>query len=193
MRNESLNQLLSEYIEYSDNPDVNFDVAVEYETLGQLASAITFYLRAAEFGFESAPSLVYASLIKVGLILEKLGNRSNSASNAYLQAISYQPSRPEAYFVISRMYQRNLQWQESYTFAITGQMFVMHREEPITTDLEYRGAYCLKFQQAVAAWWIGRKNESKELFEWLLKHNEMEREFVDACNNNLKLWASDAK
>lgn len=184
----TLIDFFSEYAESPDNPDVNFDIALEYESLGQLASALTFYLRAAEFGYESAPNVSYVSLLRVGLILEKLSNRNFSVSNSYLHAIAYQPNRPEAYFLLSRLYERTKSWQESYTFAIMGQQFVLYRPEPTLADVEYRGEYCLLFQQAVAAWWVGRKDEAKEIFERLLSQYNMADSYIAGCTQNLKLW-----
>ena len=42
------------------NPDINFACAVEYEQLKQTASAVSFYLRTAEYG---DGILVYNSLL----------------------------------------------------------------------------------------------------------------------------------
>ena len=185
---ESMTILLEEFVECPDNPDINFDLALEYERFGQLSSALTFFLRSAEYGFESAPNLAYVANLKVGLIFEQLTMRNYSASNSYLHAISYQPNRPEGYFLLSRFYQRNSNWQESYAFALMGQQYTSYRAEPTLANIEYPGTYALIFQQAVAAWWIGRKDEAKSLFEELLGKYTMESGYVQGCLNNLKLW-----
>lgn len=187
---EQLTLLFEEYVDSSDNPDINFDIALEYERLGQRASAITFFLRAAEYGYESAPNIVYVSLLRVGLNLEALTNRDFAVSNSYLHALAYQPNRPEAYFLLSRHYEHTKAWQESYTLAIMGQQYSQFRPEPTLADVEYRGLYCLIFQQAVAAWWVGRKDEAKSLFQNLLEHHEMESKYVESCKSNLQLWNS---
>ena len=44
------------------NPEYNFKVAQAYEELNQTASAVCFYHRTAEHGYETHPDLVYASL-----------------------------------------------------------------------------------------------------------------------------------
>lgn len=187
---DSLTDLLQEYVESPDNPDVNFDIALEYEKLGQFASSITFYLRAAEFGYESAPNIVYVSLLKVGLLLEALTNRDSSVSSSYLHAVTYQPNRPEAYFLLAKHYEKTKLWRESYAYAVMGQQFIHFRSEPTLADVGYRGEYCLIFQQAVAAWWVGRRDEAKTLFEKLLSNYQMESHFIEACKGNLKLWNS---
>jgi hypothetical protein len=42
----------------STNPEINFNIALEYEKIGQTASAISFYLRAAEYGEETHKEVV---------------------------------------------------------------------------------------------------------------------------------------
>ena len=49
----------------SFNPELNFKCAVEYEKLNQTASAVSFYLRAAEYGVGSHKDITYASLLKI--------------------------------------------------------------------------------------------------------------------------------
>ena len=44
------------------NPNLNFKCALEYERLNQTASAVSFYLRCAEYGFETHKILTYSSL-----------------------------------------------------------------------------------------------------------------------------------
>lgn len=39
--------------------------------------------------------------------------------------------------------------------------------EPLPGDVEYYGAYVLKFEKAVSSWWIGRQEESRALFKEL--------------------------
>jgi hypothetical protein len=182
--------LLLEYIESPDSPDVNHEIALEYEKLGQTASAISFYLRAAEFGYESAPAITYVSTLKVGSLFESFGKRGWSACNSYLLALSYQPSRPEAYFYLARYYERQKNWSESYAFALAGQIHTIYRAEPTASSTEYLGDYCLIFQQAVAAWWLGRKDESFTIFHKLIDKYEMTPQYVQACKNNLNLWKS---
>ena len=43
-------------------------------------------------------------------------------------------------------------------------------------------------EKAVAGWWIGRKDESKTLFQHLLDDHKMSEEYVNGCLNNLKLF-----
>lgn len=151
------------------HPPLNFAVAVEYESLNQHASAVSFYLRAIEFGNEQFPEITYISLIKLAKAFDSQINRETTVAHALLQAIAYVPNRPEAYFLLSRHYERAGRWQECYSWAVVG---LYHAKvEPLLYTSDYHGAYCLEFEKAVSAYWIGRKEESITLFLKLLKQN----------------------
>jgi len=152
------------------NPVLNFDIAKKDEELEQIASAVSFYLRAAEYGHDTHPTIVYTSLLKVARCFEDQANREQSVSNALLQAIQYMPARPEGYFLLSRFYERSQKWQECYTFAEMGMMYTT-RLDQLPADVEYLGEFVLFFEKGVSAWWLGRKEESLKIFYDLLKQD----------------------
>ena len=84
------------------NPSLNFEVAKKYEELQQTASAVSFYLRAAEYGYATEPLIAYSSLLRVSICFEDQNDRNNTITNCLLQAIQYLPDRPEGYFLMSR-------------------------------------------------------------------------------------------
>ena len=149
------------------NPKLNFEIAKKYEDLGQTASAISFYLRSAEYGYDSDPLIVYASLLKMSFCFNDQNGRENTVKHCLLQAIEYMPCRPEAYFLMSRYYERMQKWQECYTFAGIG-LSHNSRTKKLPADVEYYGVYCLEFEKAVSGWWLGKKRESEEIFKRLL-------------------------
>ena len=155
------------------NPRLNFDIAKKYEEMGQTASAVSFYLRAAEYGYDSDPLVVYSSLLKMSFCFNDQNGREHSVKHCMLQAIQYLPNRPEAYFLLSRYYERNQNWQECYTWAEVG-LTHNSRLEKLPVDVEYYGLYCLEFEKGVAGWWLGKKEESKQIFEKLLTQNIQE-------------------
>jgi hypothetical protein len=166
------------------NPQKNFDIAVEYQKQNQTASAISFYLRTAEYGYDTHPDLVYASLLAASLCFDSQQNRVHTVINLMMQAISYQPTRPEAYFLFSRFCERDKEWQKVYTWASVGLAFV-DKHDPLPIEVDYAGSACLLFEKAVAGWWIGQKTESKEIFIDLLKR-DIPKLYEDAVINNLK-------
>jgi hypothetical protein len=147
------------------NPELNFAVAVEYEQLNQTASAVSFYLRTVEYSNKVNDPMVYASLLKMAHCFNDQTDRLHTVSNCLLQAIAYWPERPEGYFLLSQFHERQSQWQECYTHAEIG----LHRATypALPVDVSYYGAYCLEFEKAVSAYWVGRKKESVELLHKL--------------------------
>jgi hypothetical protein len=168
------------------DPEANFKVAVEYERLTQTASAVAFYHRTAEHGYETHPDLVYASLLRVSHCFQDQSDRVATVSNCLLQAIAYLPERPEAYLLMSQFAERKGDWQECYTWAEIGLNRAhakMH--SPLPVDTGYFGPYCFEFQKAVSGWWLGRNKESIELFNELKELNYIAPEYKAAIESNL--------
>lgn len=165
------------------NPVLNFDVAVEYERLNQTASAVSFYLRAAEYGAKSNDEYVYAALLKVAHCFDDQNDRQATVTNCLLQATAYWPERPEAWFLLSQFHERIESWQESYTFAVVGLSCKTFSALPIPVG--YEGKYSLIFQKAIAGFWIGRKEESLMLLRSLLTM-DIATNYRTAVEDNLR-------
>ena len=165
---------------------LNFDVAREYLRLNQTASAVSFFLRCAEYGVDEAGSedYIYASLLAIAKCYDTQKGRELSVTNTLLQAIAYNDARPEAYFMMANYYERAQQWQECYTFAVMGLGWSYEREEQLV-DVGYYGEPCLLFEKAVAAYWIGRKDEALQLFK-SLSHDELPDNYKQAIKQNLE-------
>lgn len=164
--------------------ELNFRIAREYESLGQNASAISFYLRAAEYGFNR--DLVYCSLLKVGMCLEYQGERDWNVSNSFLQAIQHCPDRPEAYFLLSKFYERTGSLQECHTISEIGIYFSDRDLDYVSAIVGYKGKSYLEFQKAVSAWWIDRRKESEALFLKLSIDNDLDDNYKIIINQNIK-------
>ena len=179
---DKLERLIVEFSSDPFNSQKNFEIATEYERLNQMASAISFYLRAAEYSQKTEDPIVYASLLRLSLCFESQKDRVHTVSNATLQAIAYDPSRPEGYFLMARFHERMGNWQECYTWAELGLTKKDKKALPVSVD--YYGKYCLEFEKAVAAWWVGRQDESKQMFMNLLV-KETRPEYREAIKMNL--------
>jgi tetratricopeptide (TPR) repeat protein len=167
------------------NPKLNFEIANKYEELQQTASAVSFYLRSAEYGYDTEPEIVYTSLLKMAYCFDDQAGREHSVTHALFQAIQYMPTRPEAYFLLSRFYEKDQKWQQCYTFAEIGLLYSkVNSKLPIWVD--YPGEYGLIFEKAVSGWWLGKKDESINIFETLLDKYEMNEEYINVCIYNLK-------
>lgn len=169
-----------------NSPLINFKMGLEYEAIGQYAAAVSFYLKSAEYGYETERLITYTSLLKVALCAERLGSRSHTCSTSLMHAISYMPNRPEAYFLLSRLYERMQKWQYSYMHSVMGLMYAHADLEKLPAYVEYEGKYCLIFQKAVSGWWVGQQAQSKKLFKYLLDNYEMADMYVNASLANLE-------
>jgi hypothetical protein len=187
--NDIIERLVVDLSSDSLDPKKNLAVAIEYEKLGQTASAVGFYLRAAEYGYKNDFTVAYAALLRVSICIEGQKDRSLTVSNVLLQAIAYMPQRPEAYLLMSKFYERAGLWQESYTFAQMGLMYTRQLFD-LPVDVGYPGRYALDFQSAVAAWWIGKRSESLEELRDLLNY-PIGPEYLAAVKTNLEKLDSD--
>jgi SAM-dependent methyltransferase len=102
-----------------------------------------------------------------------------------LRAISLIPERPEAYFLLSQLYERAKDWQEAYSFAVMGQRLGENHPK-LRTNVEYPGKYALIYEQAISAWWIGLFDESLHLFRQLSKDTTMLPIHTLSVKNNLQ-------
>jgi hypothetical protein len=184
--NEIIERLVVEVSSDPLSPVKNFNAAVEYEKLNQTASAVGFYLRAVEYGFETHPLIAYASLLRISICMEGQKDRNWTVSNTILQAMAFLPARPEAYFLMSKFYEKSAQWQESYTFSQLGLMYSEHSMLELPLDVSYIGTNGLLFQKAVSAWWIGRKDESIKLFTHLSTIKNLPIDYQISIKENLE-------
>ena len=164
------------------DPQLNFDAAVEYQRLNQTASAVSFYLRCAEYG-ERDSLLTYTSLLLMSKCFDDQQGREYSVSNCILQAIAVNPKRPEAWLLLSKFHESLGQWQETYTYAHVG--LDCYADEQLPAFVGYPGSYSLYFQKAVAAWWIGRKDEALSTLK-ILSSMDLNPVYKDAVTYNLE-------
>lgn len=185
MNKDTLQVALYDYIQDTENPELNYRLARVYYSMGHLAAALSFFLRTAER--TSDKDLSYECLLMIGHCFDRPKNRSNSVRGSFKQAMMLDPSRPEAYFLLARHYERANDHVSGYTFAELGLTHANIKSKPLRGDVEYPGEYGLTFQKAVSAWWWGREMESRKLFRYLSDeyHNKMDEPHTNAVYNNL--------
>jgi tetratricopeptide (TPR) repeat protein len=188
MHNDFYTQLLSKYVQNPSSFENNFDLGNYYYSIGQTATAVSFYLRAAER--TNLARHQYECMLKAGTCFALQGTRNNSVTGMYQHAIALMPTRPEGYFLLSRFYERTEQWFLGYTFASIGWNLATEDHPPLLTDVEYPGKYGLLFEKAVTGWWCGLCDESRELFKEVLYKYPIEESYKESCINNLKFLNS---
>lgn len=182
-----IDQAIIELAPYPHDPEKNFNAGLAYDAVGQTASAVSFFLRAAEYGYKTHDLIVYTSLIKISHCFTNQREREHTVENALRQAVAYLPTRPEAYFFFAQRFERKADYNLAYTWASMG---LAHAQEainnPLPADVGYL-LYGLEYEKAVSAWWVGRKDESREIFTRLLDTYEMHPDYVNSSLYNLKM------
>jgi len=178
-----LQEELRKFIDAPYDPIINFNLGICYLELDQTTSAYSYFLRTAEFTDDT--NLIYESLIQSAICLGKQVHHRKSERGMLLHALSLIPTRPESYFLLSQLYERSDDWIGAYTMAELGLQIAFDVES--ISNLLYPGYYGLIFQKAVTSWWIGRHDESKELFTYLFNEKEsiMHDSYKQLVHNNL--------
>ena len=147
----------------------NFKLAEYYFENGHFASALSFYLRSAEFSKDDDE--IYESLLLVAKSLDKIGKRTEVLKGLWLNAVAFAPERPEAYLFLSQLCEYQKKFHESYSYAIIG-LQNKNNAKKISVNVGYENEYQLVFQKAVISWGIGRFQQSRDLFADLVKNSD---------------------
>jgi beta-1,4-mannosyl-glycoprotein beta-1,4-N-acetylglucosaminyltransferase len=188
---KELQNAVYEYVKDTESAVLNYNVAREYHKINQTASAVTYYLRAAERS-EDDNDLAYECLLQMGICFETQGKRGHSVRNSYMHAISLCPSRPEAYFLLGKQYEQSKWYNLQYTLIQVALSGLSVKHKPLKSDVGYPGYYALLFNKAVAGWWWGKHVEAEAILRDLHENywDEMTDEYrlgVQNNFNNLKL------
>lgn len=177
---------IKDYVYNVDNPEKNLRLAKLYESIGQLAGAISFYLRTAER--TSDKTLSYYCILKIARCFEIQGGRDNTVRGLYKHAISFLPQRPEGYFFLSKHYENIKEYADSYMIAEIGLNLANFNLEKFQ-DIEYPGKYGILFEKAVSSWWWGKSQESRDIFRYIATQYKTElqndRIYYNAVQNNI--------
>jgi mannosyltransferase OCH1-like enzyme len=179
------NKLKSLLLRYINNPhnDYNcFYLAREYEIEGQLALAVSYYLKCCDN--TKYDELAYESLIRIGYCLGGMDGRDEKGVSAYEHAISILPDRPEAYYILSLHYSWRNNFKKGYMYS----QLAIHNSDiknyPLYFETQYKGVNHSLFQKAYTGSKIGRITESIEIYEDLL-NKDIDDNLRNIINNNL--------
>lgn len=182
---------LERYIENPRSAENNYSLAMDYLKMGQIAAAVSHFLRCAEFGDkENDALLIYGSLLHISRCFAILNGRKYSELGWLYQAMAFMPERPEAYWMLSRYYEAKKEWEESFAFAELGSR-LQSVEKPFVEGIGFNGEYVIPFQKAVAAWWIGRTELAREIIFRLPDEFNLDPEYkvlVQTNMSNIGAW-----
>ena len=183
MKSDNLIELVKEYITDPNNAELNFDIAVCYDSIGQTASAVSYYLRAAERSDDVL--LKYESLIRASSCFDRQGSRNFTVKGLIQHAISTCPTRPEAYFYLGRFYEKSQEWHECFLITSIGETVSEKNPGNLRTQLDYPGFYGITFLKSVSSWWCGLCDDSRKTLNELVTNPEVSVEYKNLCIDNL--------
>ena len=163
-------KLIQDWVMDPLNPNTNFILGESYFQKKQTASALSLFLRAAEFGVND--DTTYEALIRVAQCLSSQGRRDTTEKSAYQNAITFQPQRPEAYFFLSQYFESRNNWFEANIYSSLALSYISNLKKT-TLDMGVSEEYMIRFQHAVTCWWVGQSKKSREIF-FDLAHNYSE-------------------
>ena len=154
------NKFLGHLAHYETAPRTSRNVFYHAQTLDALQrseEAIQIYRERAEMG--GWEEEVYYSLKKIGDHLRALNRPIEQVIAAYLRAYSYRPTRYEALVDLCELYGQNGRWTECYALSLV-------KAEPSNDILfvDYRCPWRLLEQHALAAYYLGKKEEARSYF-----------------------------
>ena len=172
------------YIHNSEEAWANFNLGQEYEAMGQTGAAISFYLRTAERSRTDIDQ--YEALLRMAVCFEKQKTRDDTEKVILQKAMNLLTDRPEAYFMLSRLHERQKEWHDGYTVACMGLKFSNFDLPPLNTDVGYPGKYGILFEKGVTSWWVGMTEESREIMYDLKMNYKLDPIHANAVENNLR-------
>lgn len=177
---------LYEYVKDCENPELNFNLALEYKKIGQTASAISFFIRSADR--TNNLELSYECLLHCAECFIAQDRRDNTVRGLYKHAISILPKRPEAYFLLARFEEKKSQFDNTYMLSSMALEICDFESKPLIHQLGYPGKYGLIFEKAVSSYWWGKGEESRKLFLDLYYNywDILDQSHKDAVQANIK-------
>lgn len=182
---DKLIDAISEYARDTENAEKNYNLAMLYESIGQYAAAVSYFLRAAERTEDK--DLSYECLLKVALCYDRHANRHNTVRGIYKHAITFLPRRPEAYYFLAKFENYYQNFPDGYLIAQLGLEFADFSSPSLRDPMEYLGKPGLIFEKAVASWWWGKGRESRELFHYLADNHrtDLPDRLIAAVQDNI--------
>jgi len=160
---------LKNYAYNIEDPQANFDLALEYDALGQSYTAISYYLRAANFTDDR--ELAYTCLLKMGTWFIKHECRNFSAETTLQQAVAWMPKRPEAYQILATHWEKNQKHLEAYQLATTAIEVCDFNLPPLSVDFGKIDLEGLMIQKLLSGWHMGKEDQTRNICQELVDNH----------------------
>ena len=167
---------LHEYIRDPENPETNWNLAIEYLNNDQTASAICFFLRCADRSGDDL-DLAYECLIHIGRCFDRQANRLEHVRCMYRHAIALLPKRPEAYYMLANFENWYQNWPQSYHLCRQALELCDFDSPPFRRKCRYPGKWGLVYEKTITCWWWGKLEEYKVGLIDLVTNNSSDMDY----------------
>ena len=178
-----LQNKLEAYINSTLDPTTNIELGLEYEKIGQGAAALSFFLRTAELTYETDPLLAYTCILKTWEQINNTTRRPIWEMEQLFTAIAFMPQQSEAYYFLSKKHSDKDEHKEAYMYSCLGLEFI--NKEPLPYKIKNYKPYKLYMQKAFSGWYVGQRQESREIFEVLGDKDNIEKSDMELIKKNL--------
>lgn len=163
----------------SSNTRNVFYLAQSYRDAGETQKALTTYLRRAAMGGWAEEQ--WCALWQAARMAEKLQRPWPEVTDRYLTAFQARPQRVEPLVDLARAERERSQFARAYLFASVAMRFDWPKQDILFVD---ESAYQWRRQDelSIAAYWIGRYQESLDLCNYLLESDRtppLQRERIE--------------
>jgi hypothetical protein len=180
--------LLEKYSADPENADNNFNLGVWYWNENHTAPALSYFLRSAERAEDSV--LAYESLLWAHQCYEKQGTRDSTARTLLQHAINLLPTRPEAYFLLAKFHGKREQWTDAYSVSHQGLVFSEKNLASLRNNVGYMGEFALLYEKAVAGWFWGKGNETRQLLQEIKNNYELPEQYEKSVQDLLMSYGA---
>jgi len=178
-----LAEKLQNYINQTEDATINYELGEAYQAIGQIASAVSFYLRSAERTNDT--HMQYYLLLKLAQCFQTLGERVHTEQTLIHKAIALYPNRPEAYFMAAKLSERKYEWQECCTYTNLGLELADFDLPPMNISSDYLGKISLLFQKSLGCYYTGLVDQAKDIMIDLKLNHAINDEYTNIIDNNL--------
>jgi len=171
-----LKELVTKHAMDSKDPLIIFDLAKEYDNLGQGAMAVSLYIKAGDLTDDDL--LQYKCAIRAAKCYGRQGRRWITVKSLLKRAIRLFPARPEAYYWLC---QYNA--HETYSFiecSIFAKIALLHQDDWDGEDLDlgFESYDYFKYFDTYSSWRIHGLHRTKEEMFDLLYRNKVTNQKV---------------
>ncbi len=186
-------RLKDKLIQFINNPydlNINLDLGFLYEEQSQLASAVSHYLRGAEYGLdnliENKKLLITECLLRASVCMDKLGGRNYSTKGLVLHSISHSPSLPQVYLQMSKVYETTGEWGECNAMCSSGiELIDLYQNLRYDSRTKEQVLNELLYQKAVSDYYIGKTNKARIDLLKLRRKSNLENWILAAIDKSL--------